>query len=193
MNTQPQYRSDQWTVPAGGRIEVARAGEFLVCLEASSPFEIAFDHGSETGFEAGLAFKVPDGFQRVRIYNPNAGDIVVRLGFGRGDLRDARLVVQGSVKTAPQSPAVFETPGPVTVAAGAAVQLAGANLERRELAVKNLSGSETIWLKDQGAAGAAGWPLAPYEGAILTTTAAVYAYNPAAGSVEIAIFETKGA
>ncbi len=191
MTNTPQYQANTWEVPAGGFLEVARSADFLVCLEASSPFKIAFDQSPETNFEAGLSFHVPMGFHRIRLRNPNAGAISVRLGFGRGDLRDARLVLEGSIQTAPQSPEQFEANGPVTIAAGAAVQLAGADLSRREIAVKNLNSSETIWIKGEGVAGASGWPLAPFEGAVLTTTAAVFAYNPAAGSVDVATFETK--
>ncbi|MEY8798944.1 hypothetical protein AB9K35_01250 [Leisingera sp. XS_AS12] len=193
MNSAPQYQADTWKIGAGESLEIARAAEFLVCLEASAPFKITFDHGTKTNFEAGLSFKVPGGFSHVRIENPGASEISVRLGFGRGDLRDARLVLDGAVHTESISAPVFLAPGPVSIAAGAVSQLVTDDLERRELAIKNTDETETIWVKDQSDVGASGWPLGPSEGLVLTTSAAVYAFNPSASSVSVAIFETKGA
>ncbi|NVK16707.1 MAG: hypothetical protein HWE35_21250 [Rhodobacteraceae bacterium] len=194
MTLPPQYKSDKWSIPAGERLEVARPGEFLVCLEASGPFKIAFDQsGTETDFEAGLSFKVPQGFQRIRIYNPNTAAISVRLGFGRGELRDARLVLDGAVKTEAVSPEVFSAPGPVSVGAGSVQQLAATDAERREIGIKNLSTSERVWVQHSASASATGFPLDPKEGLILTTSAEVHCFNPSAGSIDIATFETKGA
>lgn len=193
MKKAPEYQEYTWTIGAGESLEFSRAAEFLVCLEASAPFKITFDHGTKTNFEAGLSFKVPQGFQHIRLENQNGAAISVRLGFGRGDLRDARLVLEGSIPTEAVSAPVFDAPGPVSVPALSVIEIVPANLERRELGIKNLDGWRAVWIKDQSATGETGWPLEAGEGAVLTTSAAVYAYNNNGAAVEIAVFETKGA
>lgn len=184
-NNAPQYQANTWTVPAGGRLEVARSAEFLICLEATAPFKISFDNGTETNFEQGLSFRVRNEFHRVRIYNPNAQDISVRLGFGRGDVTDARLVVSGSVQVETAAPSVIDTSAPITAAAGASVQVVGADLRRKEILVRNLADTGEIWLRGDNNTTAGGYLLRAGEGAVLSTSAALYAFNPGAAGVDL--------
>ncbi|MCG7622730.1 MULTISPECIES: hypothetical protein [unclassified Epibacterium] len=184
-NKAPQYQANTWTVPAGGRLEVARQAEFLICLEATAPFKIAFDNGTETNFEQGLTFTVKNQFNRIRIYNPHAQDISVRLGFGRGDVTDARLVVSGSVEVETTAPSVIDTIDVFTVGAGASALVDGADLRRQELAVRNLSDTDDVWLRGDAMTTAGGLLLKASEGALLTASAAVYAYNPNGAGVDL--------
>lgn len=184
-NHAPQYQANTWTVPAGGRLEVARTAEFLICLEATAPFKISFDNGSETNFEQGLTFTVKNQFSRIRLYNPHPQDISVRLGFGRGDVTDARLVVSGTVEVETTAPGVIDTFAPATIAAGASAQIVTADLRRQEVLVRNLDDAADLWLRGDGTQNPGGYLLKAGEGAVLTTSAAVYAFNDNAGPVDV--------
>lgn len=179
----PQYQADTWTVPANGYLSVARTAEFLICLEATAPFKITFDNGAETNFEQGLTYRVQDQFSQIRLYNPHGQDISVRLGFGRGDITDARLVVSGSVEVETETPGVIDTIDAFTVTAGTSAQVDGADLRRQELLVRNLSDTADVWLRGDVNTTPGGHLLKAGEGAVLTTSAAVYAYNASGSGV----------
>ncbi|PRZ48007.1 hypothetical protein [Tritonibacter scottomollicae] len=184
-NKAPQYQANTWTVPANGILEVARSAEFLICLEATAPFKITFDQGVETNFEQGLSFRVLNEFRQIRIRNPNAQDISIRLGFGRGDVTDARLVVSGSVEVETEAPGVIDTIDVFTVGAGASALVDGADLRRQELLLRNLSDTDDVWLRGDANTTAGGHLLKASEGAVLSTSAAVYAYNPNGSGVDL--------
>lgn len=181
----PQYQADTWTVPANGFLSVARSAEFLICLEATAPFKITFDNGAQTNFEQGLTYRVQDQFHQIRLYNPNNQDISVRLGFGRGDITDARLVVSGSVEVETTAPGVIDTLDVLSLGGLSSSLVFGADLRRQEMVLRNLSDTHDIWLRGDSNTVAGGHQVKPGEGAVLTTSAAIYAFNPNAVAVEI--------
>ncbi|PIE10508.1 MAG: hypothetical protein CSA72_08355 [Rhodobacterales bacterium] len=98
----PSYISSTWTVPANGAVTVNRSAEFLSCLDAAAPFRVRIGNTPETAFEQGLTFHSDVTFDRVEIVNPNAFEISVTLGFGRGNISDNRLVVATAISTREQ-------------------------------------------------------------------------------------------
>lgn len=88
------------------------------------------------------------------------------------------------------TPDGYESIADVTLAAGATNQIVAGDADRVELILTNLDGAETLRIGDTNAAAARGTPLPPGGNIILTTTAAVYGYNPGAGGVDVAITQT---
>lgn len=96
----PFYKSDKWTLAPGESITVARTADFLVCLDADAEFNIQIDNSPETEFAKGLTYSTTGEFTSVRIVNPSALAITVKMGFGRGGIRDGRMILEGvSIKT----------------------------------------------------------------------------------------------
>ncbi|AVW90982.1 hypothetical protein [Celeribacter baekdonensis] len=89
----PTYATRTYTVPAGGSLQIARMSDFLTALEASAPFKVSFDNQPRTDFEAGLTYNTENGFQLVEIINEDVTALTVKLGFGRGDIKDSRLTL----------------------------------------------------------------------------------------------------
>ncbi|WP_417267552.1 hypothetical protein [Celeribacter baekdonensis] len=185
-----QYKAYTYKVAAGATLQLTRAAEFVVCLASDAPFKISFDDGPFTDFEQGLKFRTLAEFKKVAVQNNEPDEISVKLGFGRGDLTDARLVFAGAIKTEPQSPSGLDIFGPVAVAAGAVSQLSPQTYGRGEIGLRNL-GADRVWVKSLPNTLETGWPLDPSETLILTTSAAVFVFNQGAASAEIAVFETE--
>lgn len=189
MSERPTYATRSFTVPAGGSVEIYRQASFLTCLEANGEFEVSFDNAPRVEFEQGLTFRTPGGFDRLQIINPNASALTVRMGFGKGDVRDARLTIGGQLNMAEVMPDLLTTGAAVAAADAAVTLLAAANTARREIVVSN-DGVGKIYIG--GAAGAAageGLPLAAGATLVLETTAAVYARNDSGAAVNVAVAE----
>lgn len=191
--THPQYRADTLDIAPFGSVEINRQAEFLTCLEATGPFFIAFDDAPKTQFVKGLSFEATIAFSKYRVENPTDAIMTVTIGTGRGNIRDARLVLSGAVETSELSPATFTAPAPVNIAANSVAQVALANGTRKEIILRNLSTTERLWIKSTATIGAEGLPIDGGEGVILTTTAEVYAFNGAGVAVDIAVAELEDA
>ncbi len=89
----PTYATRDYKIQAGGSIQIARMSDFLTALEASAPFKVSFDNQPRTDFEAGLTYNTENGFQLVEIINEHETELTVKLGFGRGDIKDSRLTL----------------------------------------------------------------------------------------------------
>jgi hypothetical protein len=166
-------------------VQTYRDADFITCLEATGPFKIAFDHGPTVEFEQGLTYRTRDGFKFVDITNESAGDITVTIGMGRGDVRDARLSIAGTVATDANAPEIFTAGAPVSALNAAATLIAAADLNRREILLVN-AGAGTVYIGSNAAAGAgAGLPLVGGQSLALTTSAAIYARNDSGAAVDI--------
>lgn len=186
--TKTSYKTGSYTIPAQGEIGVNRVADFLTCLSASHKFRVRFDNGTESDFEAGLTLHDPDGFTRVEIRNPSDDPLIIHMGFGLGDIRDSRLTLTGTINTQEVAANVFAAHPPLSVAAGAVELVSDRNAARSEIGITN-RGANEIWLRGDAVAAVAGQPVAPGQGVVLSVAAAVYAYNPGAGSVEVAYWE----
>lgn len=189
MKDTPNYSTGKWSIPANGMVIVHRQAAFLVCLDASDRFQIAFDNSPETDFQKGLTFRPSEMFSAVRLVNPTNAEITVELGFGRGGVDDNRLVLQGDVAVKAVSPDAMTTQAPASIPAGQSIEVAGANSARSEILIKNLSTDQTIWVQGAATVAAQGMPLDGKEGVVLTVKGAVYVYNPSGVAVSVAVLE----
>ncbi|MGH1445574.1 MAG: hypothetical protein ACRBBO_05970 [Cognatishimia sp.] len=190
----PKYSSDTWALAIGEKLLIHRVGTFLKCLSATARFDIAFGNQNqfspETQFRQGLSFRMNEGYDTVLIHNTNTYEISVELAFGDGDLDDNSLILESQVSVETVSPDTISTGAPVSLGAGATGQLVAANSARSEVLIKNLSTTERVWVQGAAVAAAEGFPLDGKEGLVLTTSAAVRAYNPSGVAIDVAILET---
>lgn len=96
MNPKPFYKAETLVIAAGDSRTVQRVSNFITCLEATADFRIQIDNTPETDFQKGLTFNTDIEFNEVRFVNNGADELTIRIGFGRGGVRDGRLVLAGS-------------------------------------------------------------------------------------------------
>lgn len=191
LQSHPQYRAETFTIEPFSSMEIHRNAEFMVCLDASGTFQVAFDDAPKTYFEKGLSYEAQVAFNKMRIENPGDAAIGVTIGMGRGGIRDARFVVSGAVQTDTDAPAVLDTVDQLNAGAGVSTLIIGADVRRMETLVRNLSDTDDIWLRGDTSTTAGGVLLQPKEAAVLTSSAAIYAYNPNAGAVPVSALATR--
>lgn len=187
VKTATTYATRSFTVPANGSVEFVRTASFLTVLDASAAFEISFDNGPRSAMEAGLTLRTQDDFQRVEIINTTGSVLTVKVGLGRGDVRDSRLTLSGSIQADIVAPDVLTTGAPVAAANAAVTLLAAADANRREvLAVVDLSAGGAVYIGgDAAAAAGEGLPVQPGQSLTLTTSAAVYVRNDTGAAVNV--------
>jgi len=101
-----QYKTFTFTVQPGAILAVNRNADFVTCFDANAAFVASFDANPEFDFEKGLTIEPDVEFKQVKIRNLSSTDeLVVKLGFGRGNVRDSRLVLPASGLS------VFNQPG----------------------------------------------------------------------------------
>lgn len=94
----PTYAVRAFEIAPGASVQTYRQSNFVTCLEATDAFKIAFDGNSANDFEKGLTYRESTGFTEIQIINPSATvPLSVKLAFGKGDVQDARLVVNGEI------------------------------------------------------------------------------------------------
>lgn len=181
-----QYATLSLSLAAGEELRLALAGSYVACLEASAAFEFALGDDSYSDFFQGLKLRAAEPFQSIRLHNPGASALAVTLAVGDGDLSDSRLSATAPLEI--KSPGGFASSADVLVGAGLAATVAAADPDRREVFVSSLA-SNTDPLRVRPVGGAGGLELLPGSTVILTTTAAVEVYNPAASGQTVAIVE----
>lgn len=181
-------------MPAGGSLFVDRAASFLICLEASHLFKIRLGTGPISDFEAGLRMRPGEPFEKVEIINKAAEPLTVKLGFGQGDVRDARLTITTDVKTVAQGITATREAAPddfavahVTASTGATTLLSDTDANRRELLIVNTHSSGMVQIVDNATAAGQGIPVLPGQSLTLQTSAAVYVRNDSGASVDLAV------
>lgn len=98
MSNKPTCATRDFTIPANASVEVVRVSNFLTILQADVAFKVSFDNGPRSDMEQDLTMRDP--FERVELINESGTPINVRLGFGKGDIRDSRLSF--AVRSAPK-------------------------------------------------------------------------------------------
>jgi len=221
MTPQPTYTTQKLTIPALGTASVSRAATFLICLSASHRFRLRFEHGHETDFEAGLKFRQEVDFTRVEIINPSDTDeLIVELGFGRGDVDDARLVLSGVIGTTVSggqvdativgSPDVKVASGelntksrsPDGLFGGPAFTIPNGTTERLGLAdhrrhrlhiwVGDLPANTWVFIGSNGNPGVSnGFPLTSRERLVLETTSEIYCANNTGAPAAVYVLEER--
>ena len=189
MSNKPTYATRDFTIPANGSVEAARVSSVLTILQADAPFRVSFDNGPLSDMEQGLTMREP--FSRVELVNETGTDINVKLGFGKGDIRDSRLSFAGQIGTKESMPDVLATPLPVACADAATTPLAAANTKRREIVLTNPStaGGSIYIGGDAAAVAGQGIPVEPGQTFGLETQAAVYVRNDTGASVSVHLAE----
>jgi hypothetical protein len=189
-NARPaSYAVRGFTVPAGASIEVYRAADFLTALSANQGFKVSFDNQPRSDFEAGLTLRTRNGFTLLQIINEADTDLTVRLGFGRGELTDARLTLSGEISTRATEPDVYQTFDPVTIGASLAATVLAADALRREAIIYN-AGPGPVLVQGLGSSAGSGLPLAEGGTAVLRTSGAVVVKNNNGAGVTISAGET---
>jgi len=185
------YVIRSFVIEAGGFVQVSTPGDFVTCLSASDMFKLSFDSGPKNDFETGLSVRPYVAFRNITVHNPKTASITVRLGIGRGEFVDSRFIPAQALQVEVNSPDIFQTGATVSIAPGATQVIAPADTARVEIAARNLSTSDRLWLQDGAQAGAQGWPLDAKEGVLLTTTDALSVHNPNATAIDVATFQIR--
>lgn len=193
VNNRVSYAALTYTIAAGATIGVEKQSGFITCLNASAAFKIKFDDGSFSDFEAGLSYTPLNGFSRVDLYNPSGEEIEVRLGFGKGQINDARVTISAGqdLNVRAKVPDVLTTGAAVSAVNAAATLLAAANTKRREfMAIAPQDAAGAVYIGgDAGAGAGAGLPLLPGQSVTLETGAAIYCRNDTGAAVAVAVAE----
>ena len=182
----------------GGDTVKFPSGKYFRLITTSSAVNMTF-YGSSgevlaviENLQAGLAIDAADfgvvGFGSVDITSASAQTVVAVIS--NMPVQYDRLTGSIAVTTTP--PATLDSLADDSVATVATELIAAADTDRHELIISNLAANTaTFRIGDSGAGAANGVPLAPGETLILGTSAAVYAYNPAAGAQSLSIVAVK--
>jgi hypothetical protein len=185
------YAALSYRIAAGATVGVEKQSGFLSCLNATAAFKIKFDNSSFSDFEAGLTYTPKNGFSRVDIYNPTDQEIVVRLGFGKGSINDARVTISAGqdLNTQERRPDVFSTGPAIVCVKGLCTLVAAENANRKELVIVSpLEADALIYIGGNSAtAQGEGLPCAPGQALTLHTTAAVYVRNNTGTNLSVSV------
>mgnify|MGYP003646113355 FL=1 len=181
----PSYSTFSYTIPAGETVQLYREADFVTCLSATDKFKLSFDNGSPSGFEQGLTYRTRDGFRNIDLINESAAEISVTIGVGRGDVRDARVSIGGTIGADVVAPENFDAGAPVSALNGANTRIAFSDANRREILLVN-GGTGTVYITGwEFQTAGNGLPLVGGQSLSLTTSAAVYARNDSGAAVPI--------
>jgi len=168
---------------AGDELALAVSGDFVRLRSSTGELTFFTDGGSRVPMVEGESVRLPAPFAWLRVRNDGAGAVDAVALIGSGEMSKTGTVTQSK-------PGALDSLADKSCAATAVTQLVAANATRRELLIVNLAaGVETLRIGDSGAAAANGLPLDPGQSMTLTTTAAVYAYNPGAAAQSVALAE----
>lgn len=187
-NGKVSYAIRTYVLGAGETVRIDRHSAFLVCLEASDLFKVAFDDGEENDFEGGITYSPQDGFQSVMLRNDGASSNTVKLGFGKGNVIDSRLNLLGSITNREEVPDVFVGQSPLTILSAALTLVSGVNALRKEIGITN-TGSSYVYL-NHGSASEVGQRLEAGQTAVFETTDEVRAYT-AGAATSLSFWETR--
>lgn len=169
---------------AGQTLQMDVVGTYYRVLKASAPLSVATDNGDLQNIAQGIGEHTQDAFTRLYVYSASAQTVEIAVSFGRID--DARLSLSAPVDIA--SATAITTAADVALAATATSLIKAATAGRKEIIISNL-GSNTVRVGDINAGAARGQPLEPAQSLTLNTSAAVYAYNPGAGTNAVSVIE----
>lgn len=190
MSKKTSFAVREYTLGAGDEITIARTSDFLMCLEATDTFKVAFDGDSDwDDFLAGLTFKPLTGFNKVSIYNDTGASNTIKLGFGKGDVKDSRLTLSGSITNREEMPDATAESANLVQPSGTCATLVAANPLRKEGFFTNL-GPGVAWLKSTTSTLPKGIPLSVGQSAVIETTAEINVFAQG-GDVEVSRYWTK--
>jgi len=174
-----RYATWRGTIPAGGAEVVTVFGTFVTCLASTADFKIALDDGAPADFMQGLTFVAApgDSFAELRIENPSAFDVEVTIGFGSGQIIDARATFADAIPIG-SSPNFVSGPD-IEIPAGGVLLLAAADPKRRKFILRHRSiNAREIRLGDSAVAATEGHEVDPGEVFSADVSGDVWGYNP---------------
>jgi len=168
-------------------------GNFFWVIDASSlaaTASIKLDHDQGESFDISKGFFL-SGIRSNKFILTNAAQVGASLRVMYGVAQNPSLTivnpssaastVELTKATTPDSLADVSAVGATTT------QIVSANSSRREILVHNNSAAVTLRIGDSGAGAANGIPLPPGTGFVFSTSGDLYAYNPDAGAVTVAL------
>ena len=171
---------------AGIQVEIAAVGNYFRVIDAISDVWVGVDGGPLAKRSQGIGEEVYGGFEKISVLSDTDQSVVIAVTNGRID--DGRLSITAPVKQDVGD--TLTTFADVALAAGATTQIVAANPARREVMISNLaSNSQTIRVGNASTSASQGLELAPGAAIILSTTAAVYGYNPGSSAQSVAVME----
>jgi hypothetical protein len=158
-----------------------------------------------TGVGIGLGFA--DVVQGVKFRNKTAGTITLTVAFSNRLITDDRLnvsgtintnvlgtvttTVSGTVDTSLVSPTTIPSQADVSCAATSTTLVLAANSSRQDAIISNLvAGGAIVRCGDSSVGASRGIEIPVGGSVVLTTTAAIYVYNPSASAIYIGRSET---
>jgi len=178
------------TVPANSGVDLNVTGNFYsVISTTAATLRVGLNDGGLAVAKKATKRYVPAGeeFQVVRIENVTAAPMTVVMEIGYGDYLDGEIQIGGQVVVGGGD--TLADQADVTVAATTTAQVLAANTARTEAWISNLSGAVTLRWGTSAAAAARGIPVAPGATVIISSSAAIYVYNPSASGVDVARLE----
>jgi hypothetical protein len=166
---------------------LAIEAEFIQFITSSGPFVVSIDDGAEAVLTQGFSYRAPPGqiFKRIGfIRNDYAGLNTVRIAYGFGEFRDARLTPVAGTTFTPTRPTEVRTYADVAIGAGLLVNVAPLLLARASCVIKNV-GANVCRVGDNQSAAARGHELNPGEAVVFTATPIIYVFSTAGTTVSI--------
>lgn len=178
-------------IPASGEVSVGITGQFLAPVSAtSSNFQMQIgDDGTWVDFDAGVQYQLPENrqFPTVRFRDRSGSANTVGLYYGRGDFRDNRVSINGSVTTTLAD--AITTQADDSINSATATLLLAPNAGRRDAIIQNLDGAAELRVGDSNVSATRGVKVSPGGTLILSTRAAIYAYQNSGAAIDVSATE----
>lgn len=182
-----------FSIDAGDQQLAGVAGDYIYLKNSPVDITVEIDNRAYVTMSKGDKLRIPapkgelHGFNAIRLINESGTDAVITAIIGSGDFTESSIANDVDVSKG----TTLATTADQSVTAASTELIAASDTTRRVVMVCNLSSSVTLRIGDSNAGAAQGQPLAPGLTLTLETTAAVYAYNPDAGAVSVAVTELK--
>lgn len=195
-SVQQFYDEDTVVIPAGGRVTISTVYDYFRVLDlVGSGLRVIFgDNQKESKFTgAGLGVKLRYVVKRLEFYNSGISEMTITYAVALGAVSDDRLNAVGTVNVNFEAPANLTTITDVFVPAGGSAALLAADPIRREALITNIAANATVVrVGDVDVAADRGNEVGEGGTIVLTTSDAIYAYNPSGAGVYIGVSYTAG-
>lgn len=144
MSKQADYKSFTLLIGAGEEEEIAHGGKYIAGLSGTKGYRLRLDGADWFDFETGLGIATQE-FYSLRVKNPNASPIVVKLGIAYQSITDNRLVgnidISGGIRLAGNPVDDFT----IALPAGA-TKILDANESRASVLLQNIEAAKTLYV-----------------------------------------------
>ncbi len=92
-------QTSDFTIPAGSRIDIPTAGEFVRCLASTAAFKLQVNGGPVMYMQAGIQWRSEalTQYEQFSLINESGAAITVTMAWGYGEVSDNRLALPGSL------------------------------------------------------------------------------------------------